>query len=63
MFDEDGNELLPEAPDEDEDIDDEDEDADSSEDNTDDESYYSNYVAEADVKDEDEEGFPIVEAD
>ena len=63
MFDEDGNELLPEAPDEDEDIDDEDEDADGSEDNADDESYYSNYVAEADVKDEDEEGFPIVEAD
>ena len=61
MFDEDGNELPREAPDEDPDMDDEDED--ETDDVTNDESYYSTYAAEADVKDEDEEGFPIVEAD
>ena len=63
MFDEDGNELLPEAPDDDEELEDEDEDGNTTDETADDESYYSNYAAEADVKDEDEEGFPIVDAD
>ena len=61
MFDEDGNELPREAPDEDPDMDEEDED--ETDDVANDENYYSNYAAEANVKDEDEEGFPIVEAD
>ena len=61
MFDEDGNELPREAPEEDPDMDEEDED--ETDDVANDENYYSNYAAEANVKDEDEEGFPIVEAD
>ncbi len=56
--DEDGNLGDEDA----EDIDDRDEDRDEDEDEeTDDENFYSNYSAEAEVKSEDEEGFPVEE--
>ena len=56
--DEDGNLGDEDA----EDLDDRDDDGDEDEDEeTDDENFYSNYSAEAEVKNEDEEGFPVEE--
>lgn len=59
-YDEDGNPLASD----DEDLNDEEnvlDDEDALEENENDETYYSSYAPEAEVKDEDEEGFPIEE--
>ena len=62
-YDDEGNLILPNDPDDESqnDLDDEFENEDMSENEEIDETYYSSYSPEADVKEEDEEGFPVEE--